>query len=265
MIQRRLALFVGLLLFTTIPALATPLISVGFSTWSTGITGTVRDTASNLNTNVNLENDLHIGRHLNSGIHIAFDNPLPLLPSLRLSYDRILSNGAGTTQQSFVFGGNTYIANAQTQGRALLKQGSALFFWTPLDNPLVDVRLGFEIRWMEMNVAVSGQGTTTAPGGIGQPFQAHGSAGGVVWLPMVNAGFTWHLPAGLDISSDGSLVRFGSSYLYDARVGVGYSFGPGLTASLGYRRMRMHLDSARIGLSGAVQFSGMYAGLGWHF
>lgn len=263
--QRMFLLLFGALLLAPIVALATPLVAVGVSSWSTGVEGIVRDTSSNLGTNVNLNQDLHLERHLNNGIHLTLDDPIPLLPNLRLSYDRIVSNGSGNTQQSFVFGNNVYIAHANTQSQVLLKQGSALLFWTPLDNPIVNLRLGVELRWMKLNVAVSGQGTTTAPVGTGQPFQVSGSAGGVIWLPLLNAGATVHLPAGLKISADGSLIRFGSNYLYDARIGLGYSFGPGLTASLGYRRLRLHLDSSRINLNGSAQFSGVYAGVGWNF
>ncbi len=265
MIRRVLLVLAGLFLLAPIPALATPWVAVGVSAWNTGASGTVRDTSSALNTNVNLENDLHLGHHWNGGLHVTFDDPLPLLPDLRLSYDRILSSGSGITRQSFTFGGNVYNANGQIQSQALLRQGSVLLFWNPLDDSLVNWRFGFEARWIKLNVAASGQGVATAPGGGTQPYQVSGSAGGVVWLPLLDTGVTLHLPAGFEISGDAAFIHVGSSYLYDARAGLGYSFGPGLSASVGYRRLRVHLESSRISLNGTAEFSGVYAGLGWHF
>jgi len=249
---------------TAAAARADSRVELGVTAWDAQASGNIHSTdPSSPNTPVDLENDLAMGRHANGGVHLVLRSGLPFLPDLRLQYDHVMSDGDTRLNKDVVWGGTIYTAKGRVKSQAELKSGRVVFFWNPLDNPAVNLRLGVEARWFSINVPLSGTAVRTNP--PTPSFQASTSGGGVSWLPMANAGLTVHLPAGFDLVGEGSYTRYSGSYAYDARAGVKYHADFGLVVSAGWRRLRLHLDDTSFSVNGTVNFSGPYASVGFAF
>ncbi len=187
----------GVLMLACAPkALADPWIEIGTSSWNTQLDGNVYSTTGAINTNINLQNDLGMGRHWNPEFYFVLYTPGFFLPNVRLEYEKIIANGANDAHATIVYDGVIYTANGQLVSQAALKQARVLFFWSPLDNSVVNLRLGVDLRWISANLALSGTAITINPPST---YHANTSAGAVSWLPLANLGLTVHLPAHFDV------------------------------------------------------------------
>lgn len=256
------AFLAALVLVFAPKAKADPWLEVGTSAWNTQLDGSVHSTSGVVNTDINLRNDLGMGRHWNPDFYFTFYTPVSFVPNVRLEYDKTVGNGSNNAHATIVYDGVIYKANGELISQAEIKQARILFFWSPLDNKVVNLRVGLDLRWISANLALSGTAVTITPPST---YKAATSAGAVSWLPLANLGLTVHLPARFGIDMEGSYIAYSSNYLYDFRAGIVYRFGSGLAVKAGYRRFRLKVEDDRFTLNGDIDFRGPYAGLSWRF
>jgi hypothetical protein len=255
--------------------------TVGAEAWNTQIAGNVYNPDYPDFTRIGLRDDLNMGRHWNPNFVFATFAMPGDLPDIRLEYGTLIGDGFNSAQREICYNGTTYEANGQVVSQAAVKQGRILFYWSPVDNGRVNLRLGAEARWVSLNLALTGtvtvgskpqcaaqtvqRGTSLASLPRSDSFKYSTSAGVVAWLPDFNLGLTVHLPGHFDLYFDGSGLPHARSYLYDFRIGFKYRFSSGLGIAVGYRRWRLHLDDTSLSVNGNMDFKGPYAGLYWSF
>lgn len=234
--------------------------------WNAGISGKVYYTSVQINgtsASVDFRNDLSLEGNVNSGLRLTWRQDNPFLPDLDVAYTHINSDGNTVLHADITWGGVTYAAKGHVYSQVTLKTGHLAAFWHPVDNRLVNVRLGIEARWLNLDIPVSGEAVQTTP--VHRYFEAHTSGGNVAWLPMGYAGLIVHASRGLDLLCDGAYVRYAKSYFFDLRAGLAYHFGSGLVLSAGWRRLRLHFEDSRFTINGDMVFKGAYAGIGYRF
>ncbi len=234
---------------------------VGVSAWQTGIRGDVNKPPSE----GIAFSYLNMGRHWNPNFIFALTTPA-FWPDIRLEYGLMQSNGQAEFGSSRCYLG--YTIEGQVKNQIAIKQGRLLFVWHPWRTDRVDLQTGLDLRWVTLNLPVSGSIVANECGASGSPVDAeYGSysAGAVTWLPEANLGVTVHLPAHFDVFFKGSGAPYASNYIYDFRTGFKYNFVSDLTIAVGYRRWRLHLDDDSFSVNGTIDFKGPYAGLYWNF
>jgi len=234
--------------------------------WDAAISGSAYDTRIQINGtsgSIDFRNDLALARNLNPGFQLTWRHDNIFLPDLEFGYTHINSNGETVLRANITWGGVTYAANGKVYSQVMLKTGHALAFWSPIDNRLVNVRVGVEARWLNLNIPVSGKAEQTTP--IQKFFETHTSSGNVAWLPMAHFGVILHATRGLDFLFRGAYIQYAKSYFFDLRTGLAYRFGSGLQLSAGWRRLRLKFNDSRFTVNGNMVFKGAYAGIGYRF
>ncbi|HKI82664.1 MAG TPA: TIGR04219 family outer membrane beta-barrel protein, partial [Pseudodesulfovibrio sp.] len=240
---------------------ASPTLDFGVSAWNAQATGQGTSTQGNgQNSTVDLQNDLGMQREWTGGAHLIFRHDLPVIPDFLVETNHLINDGNTILNRDITWQGTTYQANGPVQSQVDLKMARLLAFWNPLDNPLVNLRLGVEARWLNLNIPVTG--TVQGPTG---PRKESVSAGGNQWLPLGNVGLTLHLPADIDLGGEWSYVRYSGSYLSDYRVQASYTFGSGIVLFAGWRHFHLNLDNSSFTVRGDLDFKGIYTGIGFAF
>lgn len=242
-------------------------VTVGVDAWNTMVWGNIYkpDFAR-----VTLSEDLNMSRHWNPHFFVRFATP-GWWPNIRLAYGTMISNGSAHFALPICFLGHSIAGDVTSQ--AASKQGRILFAWHPVENEVVDLQTGLDLRWVTLNLAATGKlvmekcssGTSPNPPPTETSATYSASAGAVTWLPSINLGVTVHLPAHFDVFFNGSGLPYASNYIFDFRTGFKYHFGPGLSLVVGYRRWRLHLEDTSFSVNGSIDFKGPYAGLHWTF
>lgn len=242
-------------------ARASPVLELGVTGWNAQATGEGTSTGGSGNSTVDLQNDLGMQRQWTGNAHLIFRHDLPVLPDLMLETAHVFNDGNAMLSRDITWQGTTFQANGLVQSQVDLKMDRVVAFWNPLDNPVVNVRLGVEARRLDLNIPLTG--TVQQPGGGTQKESV--SAGGTAWLPLGYAGLTLHLPAGIDLDGGWSYVSYSGNYLSDYRIQAAYNFDSGIFIAAGWRRFNLHLESDRFSLKGDLGFKGVYTTLGYAF
>lgn len=252
----------GLMLAAAAPALAdAPALEFGVTGWNAQASGEGTSTGGGgSNSTVDLQRDLGMQREWTGGAHFTWRHGLPFVPNIMLGADHVINDGNTTLHRDITWQGKTFQANGPVQSQVDLKMERIEAFWNPLDNPLVTLRLGVDVRHLNLRIPVTGT-VTTATG----PQKESAEAGGTAWLPLGNAGVAFHLPGGVDLSGEWSYLRYSGSYLSDYRAEVSYTFDSGIMLYAGWRRFQLHLDSNSFSVKGDLRFKGLYTGIGYAF
>lgn len=262
--SKGLILFAGLALCTAwaAPARAgSPTLELGLTAWNAQASGEGTSTAGgNNNSTVDLRSDLGMERQWSGGAHFIFRPDVPLVPNLLLATDHVFGDGNATLDRNITWQGKTFQANGPVQSQVDLQMQRIEAFWNPLDNTLVTLRLGLDVRHLKLHLPVTG-----TVNGLTGPQKESASAGGSAWLPLGNVGLAFHLPGGLDLSGEWSYVRYSGSYLSDYRAQVTYNFDWGLQLYAGWRRFHLRLDTSSYSVKGNLNFEGVYTGIGYAF
>lgn len=242
-------------------ACASPALEFGVSAWNAQASGQGTSTEGNgQNSTVDMQSDLNMQRNWTGGLHFIWRHDLPVLPDFLVEADHVFNDGDTYLNRTITWQGKTYLANGRVQSQIDLKTVRIMAFWNPLDNPVVNLRLGLEARWLSLNVPLTG--TVLEPTG---PQKESVCAGGTIWLPLANVGLTFHLPGNVDLGGEWSYVRYSGSYLSDYRVQASYTFDSGVVFFAGWRRFHLRLDSHRVSVTGNLSFKGIYTGIGYAF
>ena len=242
-------------------AAASPLLELGVTAWNAQASGEGTSTQGSGNSTINLQDDLGMQRQWTGGAYLTFRHDLPVLPDFMVETSHVFNDGDTTINRDITWQGTTYQANGRVQSQVDLKMDRVVAFWNPLDNPLVNVRLGLEARRLSLNIPLTGE--VAQPGGGTQKEST--SAGGTVWLPLGYAGLTLHLPGGVDLGGGWSYVSYSGNFVSDYRLQASYNFDSGFFVGLGWRRFHLHLGSNHFSVGGDLSFKGIYTSVGYAF
>lgn len=243
-------------------------VEIQANAWRTDVSGTLYNTettGSTPETHIDLNSDLGLGQSTSPNFQIDFHHSVPILPDFLIEYDDLVNDGSNNDHREITYNGVTYVANGRLVSQSVLKQWRLLFYWNLVDNSALDLRAGFAARWENLHLLLSGTAQVTDPQGGTQTEVGSATAGGVRVLPTVDLGAIVHLPANFDLLGSASYMSYGSSYFFDARVGVELHLPFGMVFDAGYRHLKLRLNNTKLSINGDLSYKGPYAGLGWRF
>jgi len=194
--------------------------NVGIDLWAHQPSGTI----SYVGTDNDLKDDLGLGSSTEAGVWASFEHPIPVLPNIKIAYQKVSTSGSGVLKANF---GNIS-ASTPANSKLTLDQLDAIFYYELLDN-VVSVDAGLNIKYIDGNAKVTGAGTTE-----NKDFAAP--------LPMLYANASVALPfTGLSVGVQGSFVGYSGNHLSDITVGASYESALGLGGTVGFRRESLKL------------------------
>jgi outer membrane protein len=220
----------------------------GVGLWNGAYDGTVRSGA----TNVDVENDLDVGRDRHTLLYAGFEHPVPILPNIRAQYVQIDVSGRTVLPRSIAFRGVNFPEGTAIDSRVELTQidGTAYYkVWATV----VELDLGLTLRHVDGLVEIAAENQT-----------GRADFDGV--LPMLHAAARVELPltglwAGAKV--DGTAYR--GDKLIDTVLSAGWQSAAGLGIEAGWRLYRFELDG-RGDLDGSrIDIAGPYAALNFRF
>ncbi len=240
------------LLIPALSAADTLGVRVGANYWHYDIGGTARYKTSDSDNDVDVNKDLGYGNGNLGYYYVRFEQPIPLLPNVKISKTDINKNADGRLTNTVVYGDITYQANEQVSSKVELDQTDITLYYSLLDN-VIDVDLGLNAKHFDSKARITGASSGTQTADVSG------------WVPMAYAGIGANLPlTGLSISADGAYVRYKSSSFYDFTVRATYTSPWFVGADVGYRRIKLNLDDFDDSFA-EVEFDGPYAGLYLNF
>ena len=249
-----LALTLGALLTAT-AAQADTLggIYVGAQYWDLASDGTINDD--------NASADFDLGDDAKGSVWIAIEHPIPLLPNFKARYNQLDGEGVATLNGAITIDGVTFADDTEMALDAKLDHVDAVLYYELLDNDLVSLDLGLNIKVGDFEL--TGVGEDPDGNGVTQS----GSYSGPI--PLLYAAGEIGLPlTGLGLFGEVSGLAYSGNQFYDAQAGLGYNFldNPAivLTGQLGYRIFKLKAEDLD-DINADIQFDGAFAGLVAHF
>jgi len=180
---------------------------------------------------------------------VYLEHPLPIIPNIKLGYTDFTHSGSGTVTTPFQFGNQTFNSDIQTNFN--LKMYDLALYYEILDN-WVNLDVGVNVKYISGSIAI--QSTTQ-----------NESTNFNVPIPMLYGKARFDVPTtDLSFQVEGNYVTYEGHTLYDAEIGVRYTFLLGLGLEAGYKTMKLKLDGID-DLSMDTTFSGAYGKLVWDF
>ena len=206
---------------------------------------------------VDLENDLKWESEGDVFVKAYLEHPLPILPNIKLGYTSFGHNGSGKVKNSFQFGGKQFNINTDIDSSLDLKMYDLTLYYEILDNWL-NLDLGVNIKYMDGTLTVKGSNIVTKQ-------LIDESSDFQVPIPMLYAKARFDIPTtDISLQAEGNYVSYDGNTLYDAEVGLRYTFLLGLGLEAGYKTMKLKLDDVD-DLTMDSDFSGAYGKLVWDF
>lgn len=249
-----LALAVGALL-TAAAAQADTIggIYVGAQYWDLASDGTINDD--------NASADFDLGDDAKGSVWIAIEHPIPLLPNFKARYNQLDGEGVATLNGAITIDDVTFADDTEMALDAKLDHVDAVLYYELLDNDLVSLDLGLNIKVGDFELTAIGESPA------GDAVTQSGSYSGPI--PLLYAAGQIGLPlTGLGVFGEVSGLAYSGNQFYDAQAGVGYNFldNPAivLTGQVGYRIFKLKADDLD-DINADIQFDGAFAGLVAHF
>lgn len=244
------AVFASALLLSASGARADTLFGVyaGAGTWQQSFSGGVASGGEE----VDVEDDLDIGNDTNNVLYLAVEHGVPVLPNLRLNYSDVAGDGRNLLTRTVEFNGQVFTIAEQVASEVDLTQTDLVAYYEILDNTL-SLDAGIAARWVDGDVEVASATDVAAAEFKGV-------------LPLLYARARFDLPlTGLWAGAEAMGFAYSGHQLIDATAQIGWESPVGLGAELGWRTLRLELDSFD-DIDGAdIDISGPYAALNFHF
>lgn len=188
--------------------------------------------------------------------YIAFEHFVPVLPNVRIQYNKLETQGATTLGNGFNFADVNFTNGSTVQAEVDLSNVDYVLYYEVLDNALVSLDLGVNAKHVKGDITVR-----TADRFANERVSQ--------WLPMLYADAkVGILATGLDLFASGSATAWKDSHLYDFQAGIGYQLVDNtlidVRVKLGYRAADLQLDDID-GVYSDLDFKGVFAGVHVHF
>jgi outer membrane protein len=234
-------------------AMATPSLShadtliglyIGSDYWKTSTTGSLSSSTSDSSTSFDSNKP--------AASYIAFEHPVPLIPNI------MLRNTSLDLQGDSIAGINVYGGSNLTSASANIDQTDAVMYYELLDNGLVSLDLGLNLRKIDGDFSVYSSSNILVE---------ETSFSG--YIPMLYAAGEFGLPmTGLSVYGDFNALSVGDHSLRDYQAGVAYQFIDNaivdMSARVGFRKLTIDLQDLD-GISSDISVDGVTAGLRVHF
>lgn len=243
-----IALFAGLSLSVASFTAQADLIGlqIGGGGWKHDPSGNFRYNSGSSSVSIDLDSDLHLATQTQGYFYINFENPIPLLPNVRLMSTKLENSGSGQISQTFTFNNQTYTASTSVTSILNLNQTDLTLYWEPLDN-IVSFDFGLTLK------KFSGEATlvSTALGTSSTTFSQ------VIPMGYLMLGVS-PMP-GLLISAETNIIKYSGSTISDFTAKVSYTTDYFLGIEAGYRKQVYKLDNVS-GVFSDMRFSGPFLG-----
>lgn len=188
--------------------------------------------------------------------YVAFEHFVPVLPNLRIQYNKLETQGPATLDTDFNFAGEDFSSGNAVQAGVDLSSVDYVLYYEILDNALVSLDLGVNAKHLKGDITVRSD-DRFASERVSQ------------WLPMLYADAkVGILATGFDVFASGSATAWKDSHLYDFQAGIGYQLVDNMLidvrVKVGYRVADLQLDDID-GIYSDLDFKGVFAGVHVHF
>jgi outer membrane protein len=200
------------------------------------------------------DDDLNLDSQTDIYLRGKLEHPVPLLPNVRVAYQRTESSGDGRIDKDFTFGDITYSAGTDIHSEAQLDSYDGTLYYEVVDTG-IDLDLGLTVRYFDGYVKVQDK-TTGSSDTSDVQFVA----------PMLYGNVRIPIPflEGLSVGGEGNWVTYDGSTLYDVQADARYVFPMGLGFEVGYRYQKIELDDVE-DTDADIDIQGFYGGLVWDF
>jgi len=206
---------------------------------------------------IDLEKDLKWENEGDMFVKAYIEHPIPIIPNIKVGYTSFGHSGSGAVNSSFRFGGQSFNLNTDIDTEFDLKMYDLTLYYEILDN-WVNLDLGVNVKYIDGLLSVKGTDSVTNQ-------LIDESADFKVPIPMLYAKARFDVPStDLSFQAEGNYINFEGNTLYDAEIGVRYTFALGFGLEAGYKTMKLELDDIE-DLSMNTEFSGAYGKLVWDF
>jgi len=193
--------------------------------------------------------------------YLSLEHPIPLVPNLKLRHMPLKLSGKTNLSIAFEFDGKSFNANTTTKTSIDLTHSDVIVYYEILDNDLVSIDFGFNVKYFDGSVSVSG--TTSRSNNDTQKLNYTG----IVPLGYVYAHVG--LPfTGFFAYAEGNLLSLKSNDVFDYKAGIAWEFVDNaivdIQVMLGYRTMGIKFNDMNE-LSTNFTVSGPFAGIQVHF
>lgn len=220
----------------------------GAGTWQQAFSGDVASGAED----VDLERDLDFDRERNNVLYAGLEHGVPVLPNVRVNHAKVAGDGRSVLTRTVEFRGETFSISEDVASDIELTQSDAVLYYELLDN-VVSLDLGIAARWIDGEIEVASESAV-----------AQAEFEGV--LPLLYARGRVDLPlSGLWVGAQAMGLAFDGHSLIDASAQVGWTSPVGLGAELGWRTLRLDLDSVDDIDNAEIDMSGPYAAVNFYF
>ncbi|TDY02963.1 TIGR04219 family outer membrane beta-barrel protein [Thiohalophilus thiocyanatoxydans] len=221
----------------------------GAGMWDHTPGGHLRYQTSNSNHNADLQDDLNLEDDQEGYFYALVEHPVPLIPNVKLMRTGLTSNGSGTINSEFTYGGETYEANQDITSELQLDHTDVTLYWQLLDN-VVSFDFGLTAKMIDAEATLrqtSGNEKTVT-----------NSFDGVVPMGYLGIGATpW---PGVELRLEGSALSVGDNSLTDYTAKVSYTTDFLLGVEAGYRSLELELDDLD-DVDANMEFDGPFVGL----
>jgi len=217
---------------------------IGSDYWKTSTSGSLSSLSSDSSNNFSANKP--------ATSYIALEHPIPLLPNI------MLRNASLELKGNSVAGINVYGGSNLTAATANIDQTDAVMYYELLDNGLVSLDLGVNIRKVDGDYSVFSSTNILV-----EETRFSG------YIPMLYAAGEIGIPAtGLSVYGDFNTLSVGDHSLRDYQAGVAYQFIDipfiDVCASVGFRKLSIELEDLD-GINSDISVDGVTAGLRVHF
>lgn len=246
--RNRLAvIFLGLGLAAS-PLASADIIGAGASVsyWNAALNGT----AAQGRDQIDIENQLDLGRSGNLQFSASLEHPLPLLPNIRIGFTRLEQDGSSQLGASF---GDLRIGGAvAVESEFELDQLDLTLYYELLDN-WVNLDAGLTVRSVDGALLIQERGN-----------RANSNRTDVdVYLPMVYLAARFDVPGtSVSFGADGNGVRYSGEAVMDITAYAQYDIAV-LRLQAGYRQLSIDVEDGNDSLD--VDIDGPFVSVGLDF
>ena len=225
---------------------------VGGQIWRTSTDASVGNEGTNASFTVDDES--------RGSVWVAFEHPVPVLPNLKLRYNRLDMDGFTRLTQNVVIGDEVFEAGADVTLKSDLDHLDVIFYYEVLDLDTAWLDVGINAKVGDFKIEATGVSET-------ETYYADGSYNGAV--PLLYAAGGVGLPfTGLGVFGELSGIAYSGNHLYDGQAGISWTFidnvAIDVTAQLGYRVFKLKGDDLD-DINAEIEFNGGFLGLQAHF
>lgn len=214
---------------------------VGAGAWNTSPSGNFQKIGDP--TGVDIDKDLFWGSETSGYLFATFEHPVPILPNVRLTANRIDQSGSGTT--NFTFDGVTYSGDVSNDFS--IQTIDLIGYYEILDN-VVSLDVGLNIRSLSVDYTIK----ETTGGNVTTDSMSE-------TIPMLYLLVGASPIPDLTISGELNYIAYSGSTISDFTAKVAYTTSFFVGFEGGYRKQQYTFDDVS-GTDADLSFDGFFAG-----